>query len=105
MAEIIPRQCGTLQCGRFFQIDAVTDVTGPGNIIVDFIMEAGKTVTLTVLPNFPGIRLRFGSLRVVRAVGGTAEFLLSSFGGEANNEYTFTMPSYDVRVCAEFEAE
>jgi hypothetical protein len=91
----------------FFQIDTITHVTGPGNIIADFIQEAGKKVVLTVTTSTPDIRLKSESFRVIKDdITAAKVFLRGPFAGinEGDIEFSFTMPENNVTIHAEFES-
>lgn len=91
--KFIPRE--------FEVIDDTTDVNGAVSVDQNPAKE-GSTVTLTVIPN-DGYRLRTGTLKAVYDDGTGEKTLELTQDPAEKSKYTFTMPTADVSVTAEFE--
>ncbi len=80
--------------------DATTDPNG--KVSPDkALAEEGSVVTLSVIPN-DGYRLKAGTLKAVYEDDGEKEVVLNQDPAE-KNKFTFTMPTADVAVTADFE--
>jgi hypothetical protein len=84
-----------------YEIDANTYIGTGGTVQTNSSSAfAGDTVTLTVM----GGILQYGSFKVVKSDDESVEVELSDpVVGDLGDEYTFTMPEYDVIVHALFE--
>jgi hypothetical protein len=88
--------------GDEYIIDTSTNITD-GTVMASAQMSpAGETITLTIVTD-PQSRFVEDSLRVTKADDETVTVELS--GPVDGDEYTFTMPEYNVTVYADFERE